>query len=57
MTHGGANGRCAACHTNNGSGPPDCFLCHNKAQLDQKHAGIASYATRCLTCHPGGKGD
>ena len=56
MNHGNANGRCAACHTNGGSGPANCFLCHNKPELDKKHITemkITNYASRCLECHNG----
>ena len=58
MNHGGANGVCSACHTNGGNGPADCFLCHNRAELDRKHAEerITDYASHCLDCHPGGRG-
>ena len=57
MNHGGANGVCSACHTDNGNGPADCFKCHNRTKMDDKHKNINNYASRCLECHPGGRGD
>ena len=55
MTHGGANGVCATCHTN----PNDymvfqCTNCHAKPQTDATHQGNPNYvynSVNCYQCH------
>jgi hypothetical protein len=56
MNHGRANGQCAACHPGGGSAWT-CFGCHNKTEMDKKHAEerITNYAARCMECHSDGK--
>ena len=57
LNHGGANSVCSKCHP---SGPPvwTCFTCHKRASTESKHKeeGIKDIASRCIACHPKGRG-
>jgi hypothetical protein len=60
MTHGGANGVCATCHTN----PSNysvfvCTNCHTQTQTNSQHSGVKGYvynSANCYQCHPNGTG-
>ena len=55
MTHGGANGVCATCHTNASDYTVfQCTNCHAKAQTDARHQGNPNYvynSVNCYQCH------
>jgi hypothetical protein len=61
MSHGGANGVCATCHTNPGNYTIfQCTNCHTRAQTDAKHGGVGGYvynSVNCYNCHRNGRGD
>ena len=60
MTHGGANGVCATCHTNPANYTVfQCTGCHAKASTDSNHQGVSGYvynSVNCYNCHKNGGG-
>jgi hypothetical protein len=56
LGHGGANGECTACHTNNEFGSYTCANCHSGGDFVEEHTdeGITDLSN-CLLCHPGGR--
>jgi hypothetical protein len=58
INHGGAGGVCAKCHPG-GTSSYTCYACHNKAEMEQKHAekNILNIASRCANCHATGGGN
>jgi hypothetical protein len=52
------SGRCSTCHTNPASYPTfTCLTCHQKPDMDAKHAGRTGYSydsNACYRCHPRG---
>lgn len=56
MTHGDANGNCAACHVGE-TRAWTCTNCHNADEMNEEHADedIFNITNRCIECHADGR--
>ncbi len=55
MTHHGADGKCATCHTST-LASYTCSKCHSNSSMTSHHKEVSGFSlTTCAKCHPKGK--